>query len=120
LYEFFLRKKISNYFLIYIFNIFAYTICHSSLVNGILLSKTARYIYQHNDKGFPEKLLQSHQNRYRGTLIITDGVFIIEETIAKIKDLVLLAQAYHYRFSWMMPMKLELLIKEKVRHGNTK
>jgi len=57
-------------------------------------------------------------------MIVTDGVFrdavFIEETIAKIKDLVLLAQAYHYRFSWMMPMGLELLIKEKVRHGNTK
>ena len=57
-------------------------------------------------------------------MIVTDGVFrdavFIEETIAKIKDLVLLAQAYHYRFSWMMPMGLVLLIKEKVRHGNTK
>jgi len=44
-----------------------------------------------------EKLLRDYRHRFRGALIVTDGVFSAEGAIAEVDSLVALARAYKCR-----------------------
>lgn len=71
--------------------------CHASLVDGMFISGAKMYKYPHNDIASLQKLLRDYRNRYRGALIVTDGVFSTEGTVAHVQDLVTLAQTYQCR-----------------------
>jgi glycine C-acetyltransferase len=66
---------------------------HASIIDGIRLCKAQRYRYQNNDMQDLEKQLQQAQSsRFR--LIVTDGVFSMDGTIANLAKICDLAEAY--------------------------
>jgi glycine C-acetyltransferase len=66
---------------------------HASIIDGVRLSKAARYRYRNGDMGDLEtKLKDSAEARYR--LIATDGVFSMEGYFAKLESICDLADKY--------------------------
>jgi glycine C-acetyltransferase len=66
---------------------------HASIIDGIRLCKAQRYIYKNNDMADLEEKLKETQNcRYR--LVATDGVFSMTGEIAKLDEIVALAEKY--------------------------
>jgi len=67
---------------------------HASIIDGIRLCKAQRYIYKNNDMADLEEKLKETQNlRYR--LVATDGVFSMTGAIAKLDEIVALAEKYN-------------------------
>jgi len=66
---------------------------HASIIDGIRLSKAERHRYDNGDMGQLEDLLKKTADK-RTRLIVTDGVFSMDGTIAKLKDICDLADKY--------------------------
>jgi glycine C-acetyltransferase len=66
---------------------------HASIIDGIRLCKAARYRYQHNDMADLEAQLQAAQGARR-RLIVTDGSFSMDGTIAQLDKICDLAEQY--------------------------
>jgi len=66
---------------------------HASLIDGIRLSKAARYFYKFDDMADLEKKLQEAQ-KHRNRLVVTDGVFSMDGDIADLKKICDLAEKY--------------------------
>lgn len=66
---------------------------HASLIDGIRLSKAARYFYRFDDMADLEKKLQEAQKN-RNRVIVTDGVFSMDGDIAKLNEICDLAEKY--------------------------
>ena len=66
---------------------------HASLIDGIRLSKAARYFYKFDDMSDLEKKLQDAQGN-RNRVIVTDGVFSMDGDIADLKSICDLAEKY--------------------------
>lgn len=73
--------------------VFSDELNHASIIDGIRLAKAERFIYKHSDVKDLEEKLSCTQNK-RLKLIVTDGVFSMEGDIAKIKEIVDLAEKY--------------------------
>lgn len=67
---------------------------HASIIDGTRLSKAARGIYKHSDMDSLESVLKDARKNYRNILIITDGVFSMDGDIAKLPEIVELAEKY--------------------------
>jgi glycine C-acetyltransferase len=68
---------------------------HASIINGIRLSKARRYRYRNGDLADLEaRLREAAAAASRFTLIVTDGVFSLEGTIAPLPDLCALGRRY--------------------------
>lgn len=68
---------------------------HASIIDGIRLCKAARYRYQHNDMADLELQLQAAAAAgKRHKLIVTDGVFSMDGTIAQLDKICDLADRY--------------------------
>ncbi len=66
---------------------------HASIINGIRLCKANRFRYRHNDMGdLEEKLKQAYGSRRK--LIVTDGSFSMDGTIAQLDKICDLADKY--------------------------
>ncbi len=66
---------------------------HASIIDGIRLCKAQRYRYKHDDMdNLGEQLSDAVQARTR--LVVTDGVFSMDGTIANLPGIVELAQEY--------------------------
>jgi glycine C-acetyltransferase len=66
---------------------------HASIIDGIRLCKANRYRYRHDDMADLElKLREAEGTRFR--LIVTDGVFSMDGTIANLKQICELANKY--------------------------
>ncbi|TET45953.1 glycine C-acetyltransferase [candidate division TA06 bacterium] len=66
---------------------------HASVIDGIRLCKAQRFIFKHNDmKDLEEKLKEAQSAKYR--VIVTDGVFSMDGDIAKLDEIVPLAEKY--------------------------
>ena len=66
---------------------------HASIIDGIRLSKASRYIYQNNDMADLEaKLKEAQGARYR--VVMTDGAFSMDGTIAQLDKICDLAEKY--------------------------
>jgi glycine C-acetyltransferase len=66
---------------------------HASIIDGIRLSKAKRYIYAHDDMAdLEEKLQEAQSARYR--MIMTDGAFSMDGTIAQLDKICDLADKY--------------------------
>jgi glycine C-acetyltransferase len=66
---------------------------HASIIDGIRLSKAARYIYKHMDMNdLEDKLKQAEGARTK--IVITDGVFSMDGDIAPLAQVVELAERY--------------------------
>jgi glycine C-acetyltransferase len=66
---------------------------HASIIDGIRLSKAARFRFSHNDMADLEKQLQAAE-KCRFRLIATDGVFSMDGDIADLHSICDLAQKY--------------------------
>jgi len=66
---------------------------HASIIDGIRLCKAGRYRYANNDRADLEKQLQSAQDA-NNRLIVSDGVFSMDGTIADLKGICDLADRY--------------------------
>jgi glycine C-acetyltransferase len=66
---------------------------HASIIDGIRMCKAQRFIFDHGDMGdLEEKLKEAQSTRYR--VIATDGVFSMDGDIAKLDEIVPLADKY--------------------------
>lgn len=66
---------------------------HASIIDGIRLCKAQRYIFKHNDmQDLEEKLKEAQGAKYR--VVATDGVFSMDGDIAKLDEIVPLAEKY--------------------------
>jgi glycine C-acetyltransferase len=66
---------------------------HASIIDGVRLCKAARFRYNHNDMVDLERCLQESQNA-NNRIIVTDGVFSMDGTIAQLDKIVALAEQY--------------------------
>jgi glycine C-acetyltransferase len=66
---------------------------HASIIDGIRLCKAARYRYQHNDMADLEAQLQAARDK-RHKVIVTDGAFSMDGTIAQLDKICDLADRY--------------------------
>jgi glycine C-acetyltransferase len=67
---------------------------HASIVDGMRLCKAMQDTYKHSDVGHLEEKLREHRDkRYR--MIITDGVFSMDGDMAKLAQIVALAEKYN-------------------------
>jgi glycine C-acetyltransferase len=67
---------------------------HASIVDGMRLCKAMQDSYKHSDMGHLEEKLQEHQDK-RFRMIITDGVFSMDGDLAKMDEIVALADTYN-------------------------
>lgn len=69
---------------------------HASIIDGVRLCKAMRYRYQHNDMGDLEKQLQAAKEAgAKQKIIVTDGVFSMDGTIAQLDKSCDLADRYN-------------------------
>lgn len=66
---------------------------HASIIDGIRLCKAQRYRYRHNDMAHLEEQLAATQH-LRSRIIVTDGVFSMDGTIAQLDKIAALADKY--------------------------
>ena len=66
---------------------------HASIIDGIRLCKAKRFRYKHNDMNDLEIQLKSSSD-CRNRIIVTDGVFSMDGTIAQLDKICVLAQKY--------------------------
>jgi len=66
---------------------------HASIIDGIRLCKAQRHRYKHNDMGDLEEQLKATQH-LRHRMIVTDGVFSMDGTIAQLDKICDLADKY--------------------------
>ncbi len=66
---------------------------HASIIDGVRLCKAKRFRYKNSDMGNLEQCLQDAQDATI-RLIVTDGVFSMDGTIAKLDEIVDLAEKY--------------------------
>lgn len=67
---------------------------HSSIIDGINLSKCHKEIYEHSDLQDLEKLLSNSRDKHKKALIITNTVFSINGDKAKLEEISALAKKY--------------------------
>lgn len=67
---------------------------HASIIDGVRLSRADRAVFKHSDMADLERILKERRSEYRNCLIITDGVFSMDGDIAKLPEIVQLAEKY--------------------------
>jgi len=66
---------------------------HASIVDGMRLSKAAQDTFKHSDMGHLEEKLREHADK-RFRMVITDGVFSMDGDLAKLDQIVDLAEQH--------------------------
>ncbi len=67
---------------------------HASIIDGVRLCKAVRYRYENNDmKDLESHLVKAQEHRNR--IIVTDGVFSMDGTLAKLDKICDLAETYN-------------------------
>jgi glycine C-acetyltransferase len=67
---------------------------HASIIDGVRLCKAERHRYEHNNMADLEAKLKETQH-CRNRIIVTDGVFSMDGTIAQLDKIVALAEQYN-------------------------
>lgn len=67
---------------------------HASIIDGVRLCKAERLRYKHNDMADLEEQLKAAQKN-RSRIIVTDGAFSMDGTIAQLDVIVALAEKYN-------------------------
>ena len=66
---------------------------HASIVDGMRLCKASQDTFKHSDMGHLEEKLQEHQDK-RFRMVVTDGVFSMDGDIARLDEIVALAEKH--------------------------
>ena len=77
--------------------VFIDRLCHASIVDGCRLAHCAVRAFKHSDVDNLAEMLAKCAHKYRGKLIIVDGVFSMDGDIAPLPDIVELARRYGAR-----------------------
>jgi glycine C-acetyltransferase len=67
---------------------------HASIIDGCKLSKADVVRYRHSDMADLENVINQVKNKYNTKMIITDGVFSMDGDIAKLPEIVELAEKH--------------------------
>ena len=67
---------------------------HASIIDGVRLCKAQRFRYKHNEMGELENMHKETQH-LRHRIIVSDGVFSMDGTIAQLDKICLLAEKYN-------------------------
>ena len=67
---------------------------HASIIDGVRLSRADKDVFKHSDMADLERVLKEKRHLYKNCLIITDGVFSMDGDIAKLPEIVELAEKY--------------------------
>jgi glycine C-acetyltransferase len=68
---------------------------HASIIDGVRLCKAMRYRYEHNSmEDLEQKLKEAIKDGAQQKIIVTDGVFSMDGTIAQLDKIVALAEKY--------------------------
>ncbi len=67
---------------------------HASIIDGVRMSKADKAVFKHSDMEDLERVLIENKGKYNTTLIITDGVFSMDGDLAKLPEIVELAEKY--------------------------
>jgi len=67
---------------------------HASIIDGVKLSKADKAIFKHSDMVDLRRVLEERRKDYTNVLIITDGVFSMDGDLAKLPEIVELAEEF--------------------------
>ncbi len=67
---------------------------HASIIDGVRLSRADKAVFKHSDMNDLERVLIEKRSKYNQVLIITDGVFSMDGDLAKLPEIVELAEKY--------------------------
>lgn len=67
---------------------------HASIIDGVKLSKADKAIFKHSDMADLRRVLEERRKDYNNVLIITDGVFSMDGDLAKLPEIVELAEEF--------------------------
>ncbi|MCH4890376.1 glycine C-acetyltransferase [Acidaminobacter sp. JC074] len=67
---------------------------HASIIDGVKLSKADKAIFKHSDMADLRRVLEEKRKDYNNVLIITDGVFSMDGDLAKLPEIVELAEEF--------------------------
>ncbi|HKL42202.1 MAG TPA: glycine C-acetyltransferase [Clostridia bacterium] len=67
---------------------------HASIIDGVRLSRADKVVFKHSDMSDLKRVLEEKREEYNNCLIITDGVFSMDGDLAKLPEIVELAEAY--------------------------
>jgi glycine C-acetyltransferase len=68
---------------------------HASIIDGVRLSKAARYRYDNNNMdSLEQQLIAANKQQHRFKIIVTDGVFSMDGIVAKLDEICDLADQY--------------------------
>lgn len=67
---------------------------HASIIDGMRMVKATKKVYAHSNMEALEAILQENQGKYKNTFIFTDGVFSMDGDLAKLPEIVTLAEKY--------------------------
>ena len=70
---------------------------HASIYDGCALCSAKILIFSHNDSKSLEKIIKRVRPMYNGILIIVDGIYSTDGTIAPLKDIIKIAKNYRLR-----------------------
>jgi len=68
---------------------------HASIIDGVKLSKADKAVYKHSDMADLRRVLTEKRGQYNNALIITDGVFSMDGDLAKLPEIVELAEEFN-------------------------
>lgn len=68
---------------------------HASIIDGVRLSRADKAVFKHSDMADLERVLAEKRSQYANCLIITDGVFSMDGDIAKLPEIVEIAEKYN-------------------------
>lgn len=68
---------------------------HASIIDGVRLSRADKAVFKHSDMADLERVLKERRENYKNCLIITDGVFSMDGDLAKLPEIVELAEKYN-------------------------
>ncbi|HHV62914.1 MAG TPA: pyridoxal phosphate-dependent aminotransferase family protein [Firmicutes bacterium] len=72
---------------------------HASLVDGARLSGAEFIWFKHNDPSDLERILRDASDRYRGKLVVVDGVYSMDGDVAPVPELLELTRRYD---AWLL------------------
>lgn len=68
---------------------------HASIIDGVRLCKAMRFRYRHNDmEDLEQQLIEAESKGAVNKIIVTDGVFSMDGTVAQLDKIVVLAEKY--------------------------
>lgn len=67
---------------------------HASIIDGCRLSRADKVVFKHSNMEDLERILKECQGKYTRMLIITDGVFSMDGDLARLPEIVELAEKY--------------------------